>query len=252
MAAPTSTHRVHLGMRVTLLSVLLLVIALIAGFASPASAASRAAGKACRDKSENTRRLDLKGKGEKTFGYFALPNRKPRGLVVFFHGNTQSAITSRSTLKEIARRADAIAVAMDFRHQDTDLDKDSPTYGRSTDRARQARRPVQRPCAPALRSGVHGQRGDRGDHPRSGERSLPSEAVVRDPALVLTASLWVCATPSRESGSVSSSGSKTSSVDYPCVVARDISGAVSIRPAAVAGERLPPIPDPVVPAVVPN
>lgn len=98
MAAPTSTHRVHLGMRVTQLSVLLLVIALIAGFASPASAASRAAGKACRDKSENTRRLDLKVKGEKTFGYFALPNRKPRGLVVFFHGNTQSAITSRSTL----------------------------------------------------------------------------------------------------------------------------------------------------------
>jgi pimeloyl-ACP methyl ester carboxylesterase len=89
--------------------------------------------KRCKDNKDNAKRLNLRVKGEKTFGYFALPNRKPRGLVVFAHGHRHSAILWRDNLRVAARRDDVVAVAMDYRHQDTDLDKQSPTYGSSTD-----------------------------------------------------------------------------------------------------------------------
>lgn len=104
---------------------LLLATALI-----PSAAALKATSpNRCTDNKDKAKRLDLRVKGEKTFGYFALPERRPKGLVVFAHGFPQSSITSRSTLREIARQAGAVAVAMDFRHQGTDLNPDSPTYG---------------------------------------------------------------------------------------------------------------------------
>ena len=110
---------------------LLLVILLV-----PSAAAAASFGKSrahrCSDKQDKTLRLDLKVKGETTFGYFALPNGKPKGLAVFGHGRTHSAIDWRDNLKEAARRGDVVAVAMDYRHQDTNLDQTSPDYGRST------------------------------------------------------------------------------------------------------------------------
>jgi hypothetical protein len=88
--------------------------------------------KRCTDDKDKAKRLDLKVKGEKTFGYFALPDRKPRGLVVFAHGHHHSAILWRDNLKEAAQRNGIVAVAMNYRHLETNLDKNSPDYGRST------------------------------------------------------------------------------------------------------------------------
>jgi pimeloyl-ACP methyl ester carboxylesterase len=110
---------------------LLLVIVLVPSAAAAASF-EKSRPHRCSDKQDKTLRLDLKVKGERTFSYFALPNGKPRGLVVFAHGFHNSAITWRDNLKEAARRDDVVAVAMNYRHQETNLDQTSPDYGRST------------------------------------------------------------------------------------------------------------------------
>jgi acetyl esterase/lipase len=117
---------------IALVGLPLLAIALIPGSASAGSGATSAGSELCSDSRDKARRLDLKIQGEQTFGYFALPDRTPKGLVVLAHGRTASAITERPMLRQIALADDVVAVAMNYRHQPTNLDKSSPDYGSST------------------------------------------------------------------------------------------------------------------------
>jgi pimeloyl-ACP methyl ester carboxylesterase len=114
-----------------LFGILLLAIALIPSSTASASFEAKSQLHRCSDTRDKTLRLNLKVGGEKTFGYFALPDRKPKGLAVFEHGWTHSAITWRPNLKRVATRDGVVAVAMNYRHQRTNLDPTSPEYGRS-------------------------------------------------------------------------------------------------------------------------
>lgn len=112
----------------TLAVAVTLSLALVPG-SSPIEGAVSA--QSCSDKRSRPQRLNLTVNGEKTFGYFALPDGKPKGLVVFGHGHTFSSISWRQHLRVAAQRDHVVAVAMNYRHQPTDRDPRSPTYGRS-------------------------------------------------------------------------------------------------------------------------
>ena len=131
--------RAHPGMAsrsllrlVALSAFLLLGAVLVAGAVGGGSVAAKSRSNGCSDNRDKALRLNLKVGGERTFGYFALPRRKPRGLVVFGHGYTYSAISWRPILRQAAKRNGVVAVAMNYRHQPTNLDRSSPLYGRST------------------------------------------------------------------------------------------------------------------------
>src|SRR4051794_35814990 len=59
--------------------------------------------------------------GETAFGYYTVPRRQARGVVVFDHGYSHTAWNWRQHLSQVAARDGVIAVAMDYRHQ-----QDSP------------------------------------------------------------------------------------------------------------------------------
>jgi hypothetical protein len=66
-------------------------------------------------------RLDLTVAGTKTFGFYAVPRGKAKGIVVFDHGYSHTAYSWVQHVEQVAARDHVIAVAMDYRFQ-----KDSP------------------------------------------------------------------------------------------------------------------------------
>ena len=107
--------------RTALLALALAVAALVG--APGAGAASATPKVACTDKTDSSLRLDLKvlagdtGVLEDAFGYYAVPSKTPRALVVFAHGHSNSAWKWRPMLEAQARELGVIAVAMDYRRQ---------------------------------------------------------------------------------------------------------------------------------------
>lgn len=92
--------------------------------AAPATAdAARLPDVACKDGADSALRLDIPvtardtGEREMAFGYYALPDRRPRGLVIFAHGHGNSAWKWRLNLRNAASELGVIAVAMDYRRQ---------------------------------------------------------------------------------------------------------------------------------------
>lgn len=102
---------------------------LAAAAATPAAAAPVAPDVACRDESPEALLLEMKVKGEDTFGYYALPKGPPKGLVVFAHGHGNSAFKWRENVVNAARRDGVIAVAMDYRGQTYPFEDPHESFG---------------------------------------------------------------------------------------------------------------------------
>jgi hypothetical protein len=62
-------------------------------------------------------RLDLTVAGTKTFGFYAVPRRTAKGIVVFDHGYSHTAYSWIHHLEQVANRDGVIAIAMDYRFQ---------------------------------------------------------------------------------------------------------------------------------------
>ena len=62
-------------------------------------------------------RLDLTVAGTKTFGFYAVPRGKAKGIVVFDHGYGHTAYSWVQHVKQVAARDGVIAIAMDYRFQ---------------------------------------------------------------------------------------------------------------------------------------
>jgi hypothetical protein len=77
----------------------------------------------CSDRTDSAVRLDMQvragdtGQLEDAFGYYAVPSTRPRGIVVFAHGHSNSAWKWRPMLAAQAEKLGVIAVAMDYRRQ---------------------------------------------------------------------------------------------------------------------------------------
>jgi acetyl esterase/lipase len=90
---------------------------------APTAGAQSAPRVACSDDADAALRLDLPvragdtGAVEDAFGYYALPEGAPRGIVVFAHGHGNSAWKWQTNVRNAARDLGVIAVAMDYRRQ---------------------------------------------------------------------------------------------------------------------------------------
>src|SRR3954454_8074284 len=95
------------------------------GAASAAAAAHKPAARTpavvCSGDPSKTHRLDIVVSGTKTFGFYAVPRSKARGIVVFDHGYSHTAYSWVEHISQVAKRDGVIAIAMDYRGQ-----KDSP------------------------------------------------------------------------------------------------------------------------------
>ena len=74
---------------------------------------------ACTGDPATAHRLDLTVDGVRTFGYYAVPAKRAKGIVVFDHGYGHTAWNWRQHLSQVAARDGVIAVAMDY-HGQTD------------------------------------------------------------------------------------------------------------------------------------
>ena len=100
---------------------------LAAALLAPSSVLAATPDVECTDDSAEALRLDF---DNGAFGFYALPAERPRGIVVFAHGHSNSAWKWRKNLADTARDLGVIAVAMDYRGQTFpggDITKDS--YG---------------------------------------------------------------------------------------------------------------------------
>ncbi len=71
----------------------------------------------CRGNPNVAHRLDITVAGTKTFGFYAVPGEKPKGIVVFDHGYGNTAYSWIQHLEQVAQRDGVIAIAMDYRFQ---------------------------------------------------------------------------------------------------------------------------------------
>jgi fermentation-respiration switch protein FrsA (DUF1100 family) len=62
-------------------------------------------------------RLDLTVAGTKTFGFYAVPQHRAKGIVVFAHGYGHTAYSWVEHVKRVAKRDGVIAIAMDYHGQ---------------------------------------------------------------------------------------------------------------------------------------
>ena len=99
------------------LPVAAVLAALIASGAAAAAPHSHTPSVRCTGNPAHPHRLDLTVAGTKTFGYYAVPQQRARGIVVFDHGYSHTAWNWRQHLSQVARRDSVIAVAMDYRFQ---------------------------------------------------------------------------------------------------------------------------------------
>lgn len=72
---------------------------------------------ACTGNPDRVHRLDLRVAGMKTFGLYAVPRHRAKGIVVFAHGYGHTAYSWAEHVKRVARRDGVIAVAMDYHGQ---------------------------------------------------------------------------------------------------------------------------------------
>lgn len=97
-----------------------LVLLTLLAVAAPASAAvlislPRPKHIACTDSSGGVADINLKIDGQTAHGEYALPAKKPTGLVVFAHGYGHTSKSWEDHMKSAARELGVIAVAMDYR-----------------------------------------------------------------------------------------------------------------------------------------
>jgi len=71
----------------------------------------------CTGNSHTVHRLDITVAGTKTFGFYAVPARTAKGIVVFAHGYGHTAYSWIQHLQQVATRDGVIAIAMDYRFQ---------------------------------------------------------------------------------------------------------------------------------------
>ena len=77
----------------------------------------------CTDTVDRAKRLNLPvfakdaGETQDAFGYYALPSRKPRAIVVFGHGHSNSAWKWQANMRKVADELGVIGVTMDYRRQ---------------------------------------------------------------------------------------------------------------------------------------
>jgi hypothetical protein len=72
---------------------------------------------ACTGSPRVAHRLDITVAGTKTFGFYAVPSRTAKGIVVFDHGYGHTAYSWIQHIEQVARRDGVIALAMDYRFQ---------------------------------------------------------------------------------------------------------------------------------------
>lgn len=69
----------------------------------------------CRDDDDTAIRFTLPVNGQSADGFYALPDRQPKGLVVFSHGYGHSSFSWQEHLRRVADELDVVTVAMDYR-----------------------------------------------------------------------------------------------------------------------------------------
>ncbi|HEX2039055.1 MAG TPA: prolyl oligopeptidase family serine peptidase [Acidimicrobiales bacterium] len=69
----------------------------------------------CKDHADTAVRFTIPVNGQSADGFYALPDVKPVGLVVFSHGYGHSSYSWQHHLRRVAAELDVIAVAMDYR-----------------------------------------------------------------------------------------------------------------------------------------
>lgn len=69
----------------------------------------------CKDHTDTAIRFTIPVNGQNADGFYALPDDKPVGLVVFSHGYGHSSYSWQHHLRRVAAELDVIAVAMDYR-----------------------------------------------------------------------------------------------------------------------------------------
>lgn len=98
-------------------------LSLIAALALAAPAQAAAPHVDCTDGADRANRLNLPvfakdaGETQDAFGYYALPAKKPKGIVVFAHGHGNSAWKWQANVRKVAAELGVIGVAMDYRRQ---------------------------------------------------------------------------------------------------------------------------------------
>jgi acetyl esterase/lipase len=99
-------------------------LSLLSAFLLAAPAAQAAAPKVdCSDSTDRAIRLNLPvfaadaGETQDAFGYYALPAKKPKGIVVMAHGHGNSAWKWQGNVRKVADELGVIGVAMDYRRQ---------------------------------------------------------------------------------------------------------------------------------------
>jgi hypothetical protein len=71
----------------------------------------------CQGDPAKIHRLDITVEGTRTFGFYAVPKSRAKGIVVFDHGYSHTAYSWIEHAKQVAKRDGVIAVAMDYRGQ---------------------------------------------------------------------------------------------------------------------------------------
>ncbi|MDQ1685520.1 MAG: hypothetical protein QOC82_2257 [Frankiaceae bacterium] len=72
---------------------------------------------ACTGDPSVAHRLDITVAGTKTFGFYAVPRKPAKGIVVFDHGYSHTAYSWIQHVEQVANRDGVIAIAMDYRFQ---------------------------------------------------------------------------------------------------------------------------------------
>ncbi|MDQ1704924.1 MAG: hypothetical protein QOF18_1290 [Frankiaceae bacterium] len=96
------------------------LLAVSASAASAVAATSPSAKKqpvVCTGNPAVAHRLDLTVAGTKTFGFYAVPAKTAKGIVVFDHGYSHTAFSWVQHVEQVATRDGVIAIAMDYRGQ---------------------------------------------------------------------------------------------------------------------------------------
>jgi hypothetical protein len=96
---------------------LLAVTASAAGAMAGTSAPAQKKPVLCTGNPSAAHRLDLTVAGTRTFGFYAVPSRTAKGIVVFDHGYGHTAYSWVQHIEQVAKRDGVIAIAMDYRGQ---------------------------------------------------------------------------------------------------------------------------------------
>jgi hypothetical protein len=103
-------------------SLLLSATVAVALTATAAAAGAAARGTAahpivCTGDPSVAHRLNVTVDGTPTFGFYAVPRHRAKGIVVFDHGYTHTAYSWVQHIEQVAARDGVIAIAMDYRFQ---------------------------------------------------------------------------------------------------------------------------------------